>query len=1439
MQAQASVRSYPALALFAALSVAAACAHAGPLPPVSEAIMRPTFELQLREHSLAAELALHPNWTYVGHAHANHAGAANPWNVYTGSWDPGAGTATSAQWDFDSQVGLGAGDSLQGWWPVRLPYRYVPMQTMTDDMRPWGALDHGNQLSYSPVNRGRAARTFGVVSAWHADPGNRAGGVPWSPLSGAQSMWCGLRALGDMAVADPVTGQPYNEAAVQYNTWAPATTAEGTLRNYPGYGNQWDQMLYRDVAVADGAPLALSFLYRTRLSTAVPLEGPERTGWFHGDPLSMQAGNFISASAAGANAPRDSFTVYVGVPVNDGSCVYTDPTISPAPVYDRQRRWFDEVLRRDARWYEVLGVAGAHPAEWYGAPESFAATIPWADPGNGWACVSALYNAPGNAAHLVRVVFRVKTNVAYSDDDTGPGDGAVGGGFTSAGWGAALLDDVTVNGTRYDFEQANGGVDNAVDAAGNWATPPTACWKTTGKPLTPYVNPGYVDAVTWNDVCGMPGSPTSTCHVGGIVASIGNADQSGAIADQRWATLTEVACGMVSPTVNLVTPVDGTPNAMGITRAMTACSEDLYLIYELNFSAFNLNQSGALWNVGCQAYPAKAANGHDTWSDIVVTPFRYYQSNYGCLPDLVPLKSNGMLRTSKGDGVPDSVRVYIGITSECFYFGGTCNTTLGGCFDNLAVVLANRPDGEPVGTLRSDLWQWFNDAFPVNGYEADNVAPGSDAFDTTTALVKGVVNLAPPTGDLSRCDVLADSIVVCAPNATGADRAVRVDLVFRILPGPGNYQAVGWRMSPPMASMQLLRVPTDQTGVVSAGDGSFWGEYIANPGAFASPGAHAGGKWDHLAWNSARCDTLEANLFPVVGRAGGVDPEGTFYQSTYHESDPHYERLGILKGRCFLIDPTGPANSTNISCDPAWNAASLAWPLAAGTGFDGAWTTKECTKIIPDGLLTPGSHVQYFFRKQLADGTGGFVMDPDTTTISPQLAEGGFDGHRWQQFGVLPDRWKDSHFSGPGMACMLVIDNDDRRGDERAWVSVADSTCWRTEPARWGAHNGWHAKGAGFGLDARTNPNLAQAFVRKNSQPGTVWDLYGVKASEAGPTGGTRIGSRYAPQPTGLMAGKGAAIGPRKSWLQTWYQEAMWLTGDLNSWNIGPVANIGEDDVGVFESFLADSQGRARPRGILVQGDGFAEQCNANGGTQLDFLNNYLFCGLRDASYTDLTPSLVSCPDLISDASITPSGDVYGVRNDCLASNDVLDPGVTEAMVSASYPPIGVNAPYRAGIEHAPTAAHNWLSVINGWDMVNTFSRGCATSYGRLGYYNNLLSHVFGSMCGSWGCFGTLSDEPSDPRFANSLSVGNSVVRSGEAVVHYGAAKAGRVRIRLYDVAGRLVRTLADRTVAPGAYDARWDGRDDAGRAAPRGVYFARIDYEDGGRIAGRIVFLK
>jgi outer membrane protein assembly factor BamB len=53
--------------------------------------------------------------------------------------------------------------------------------------------------------------------------------------------------------------------------------------------------------------------------------------------------------------------------------------------------------------------------------------------------------------------------------------------------------------------------------------------------------------------------------------------------------------------------------------------------------------------------------------------------------------------------------------------------------------------------------------------------------------------------------------------------------------------------------------------------------------------------------------------------------------------------------------------------------------------------------------------------------------------------------------------------------------------------------------------------------------------------------------------------------------------------------------------------------------------------------------------------------------------------------------------------------------------------------------------------------------------------------------------------------------------------KREHVRLRIYDIRGRLVRALVDEALAAGSHHARWDGRDDDGQQVAAGVYFARL----------------
>jgi PKD repeat protein len=59
--------------------------------------------------------------------------------------------------------------------------------------------------------------------------------------------------------------------------------------------------------------------------------------------------------------------------------------------------------------------------------------------------------------------------------------------------------------------------------------------------------------------------------------------------------------------------------------------------------------------------------------------------------------------------------------------------------------------------------------------------------------------------------------------------------------------------------------------------------------------------------------------------------------------------------------------------------------------------------------------------------------------------------------------------------------------------------------------------------------------------------------------------------------------------------------------------------------------------------------------------------------------------------------------------------------------------------------------------------------------------------------------------------------------IQYTLRDSGPVQIRIYSVNGQLVRTLREELATPGAYEVRWNGKDDGGRTAPSGIYFVSV----------------
>jgi hypothetical protein len=80
------------------------------------------------------------------------------------------------------------------------------------------------------------------------------------------------------------------------------------------------------------------------------------------------------------------------------------------------------------------------------------------------------------------------------------------------------------------------------------------------------------------------------------------------------------------------------------------------------------------------------------------------------------------------------------------------------------------------------------------------------------------------------------------------------------------------------------------------------------------------------------------------------------------------------------------------------------------------------------------------------------------------------------------------------------------------------------------------------------------------------------------------------------------------------------------------------------------------------------------------------------------------------------------------------------------------------------------------------------------------------------------------PRYANSLGQNYPNPFNPTTTITYSIATPGHVSLKIYNVAGQLVRTLVDETARAGmVHEVTWRGQNDAGSPVASGVYFYRL----------------
>jgi hypothetical protein len=323
--------------------------------------------------------------------------------------------------------------------------------------------------------------------------------------------------------------------------------------------------------------------------------------------------------------------------------------------------------------------------------------------------------------------------------------------------------------------------------------------------------------------------------------------------------------------------------------------------------------------------------------------------------------------------------------------------------------------------------------------------------------------------------------------------------------------------------------------------------------------------------------------------------------------------------------------------------------------------------------------------------------------------------------------------------------------------------------------------------------------------------------------------------------------------LRQYYKVLLILSGDLNSGILGKFINRGQNDVVLLQDYMsvaAPGTPTTTRRAVLIGGDGFVQSEYQSGNPfpeHLSLLTDYLGVTIRtdgagnpQYSYQPWSGNFNQYSDLFTGSPLPgPGGPLpsaaFKVGNACLWGNDVLSVVVNtlNAQASAYYTNFGTNGQYVASVYTPIQTGKFYESFVDAWDIRHLFAAtntGAITSRGRLGYFANVFNEVNShpGLCQIQGTPIVPLDVPAVPvgqQYVDFMSIANNPLISGKALVTFGLSRADRVTVRVYDVSGRLVRTLADRNFTPGNYHLEWDGTNDGGRQMERGVYFTQVKY--------------
>jgi hypothetical protein len=304
-----------------------------------------------------------------------------------------------------------------------------------------------------------------------------------------------------------------------------------------------------------------------------------------------------------------------------------------------------------------------------------------------------------------------------------------------------------------------------------------------------------------------------------------------------------------------------------------------------------------------------------------------------------------------------------------------------------------------------------------------------------------------------------------------------------------------------------------------------------------------------------------------------------------------------------------------------------------------------------------------------------------------------------------------------------------------------------------------------------------------------------------------------------VPSGSRLSLGPDTTGMK-YYDTQIWFTNEYSAYTLWPI-----DQYNLIQWLAQGAQGKER--NLLLSGNDIGYELMHSGDETLNFYTSWLASQYVADAVGVVTVD--SVPGLEDHADgwdfMTHDDGSCIVRGGCpvLCYFDVVDArsGVVGNEVVADYvKQSSERVPAGVAYTH-PT--NNYQTVNLGFGIEFMMDGMEPNGYYRTGLEDrkNILENIF-------AYFGKTPTGPgtdvADGGFANALSHAYPNPFNPLTEIAYSVREAGPVTIEVYNVAGKVVRTLLDAELEAGARGSVvWDGADDRGERCASGVYFYRL----------------